>query len=284
MKRSTLLILVSCAPGLVYAADDTADWNDMVRGKTYFQYEHNFKTRDRRHGDSFKLVQKTEDDWSWELKFSTTGGSGKKFDSAFEDSVSGSAGLVIQKGLSLPKGFSLTPSFETNMGSNFLQYLAGGSLSLPRFSKDWSSYVRYRYQYRKYNRTDRWATASLYTNGVNSSGGYTSVTYRKQADLGTHRLEAGLSYSGIKNWGITLMTLYDRADYVNNVMSCTKYGCTASEYTMFNNKKGYWYNEIKVQYRGWGDFIPYVEVDQQNYSGSSVKEQAAVKTGFNYYF
>ncbi|WP_315708550.1 porin [Brenneria uluponensis] len=284
MKKSKFFLLLSIIPCLSYAQEDTAEWNDMVQSKAYFQYEHSFKTQDRRHGDSFKIVQKTKNNWSWELKYSTYGGSGKKYDVAFEDPISGSAGLVIQKGFNLSKNNALIPSFEVDMSNNSLQYLGGATLYFNGLSKNWRPYVRYRYQYRKYNRADRWATTKQYANGVNSSDGYNYVTYRKNGDVGTHRFEAGLTYAGIKNWGITFITLYDYGDYVNDVISCNSYTCTKSIYSQYNNKKGYWYNEIKVQYRGWGDFIPYTEIDQAAYSSSSIKEQATIKTGFNYYF
>ncbi|CAG8998843.1 MAG: hypothetical protein CENE_00803 [Candidatus Celerinatantimonas neptuna] len=242
-----------------------------VPGKTYLQYEHNYKTESRKNGDSIKIVHQTPNKWHFEVKFSAYP---NDKDYMYQNEYGGSAGLVISHSMKLTKKTSMTPSFEMDMSSDSLQYLIGGKINR-KLSKTWSGYIRYRYQYRQYSRSDRYATQTV--SGVETE-------YRKKGDIGTHRFETGITYRGIKDLKLTYIVLYDYARYVNAAQSCSSSSCNDKKYYLYNNKHGYLYNEIKFQYTGWKKIIPYLEIDQKAVSGSSDHQQAVIKTGVNWYF
>lgn len=69
-------------------------------GKTTFQLEHKFKTMDRRHHDTIKLIHKTPALWQYELKFGASGGSGRNYDVAWDDMQGAQEVLLFRKTLS----------------------------------------------------------------------------------------------------------------------------------------------------------------------------------------
>ncbi|MCA2016325.1 hypothetical protein LDJ79_09405 [Vibrio tritonius] len=269
MSAASLLVLTSVQ---TYATDVV---DDTVKGKTYLQYEHNYKTEKRSHGDSIKLVHKTPDRWGFEVKF---GMYPKAIDSAYQNYYGGSAGFVLSKTYKLNKKASLTPQFEIDFQSDSLQYLGGAKISY-KLTPEWNTYFRYRYQFRDYASTDSYKTTN-----VDIGGTSTPITYLAKGNIGTHRLESGISYRGIENWTLQYILLYDYSDYTNSPKSCNSDGCTSLDYAQFNNKKGYLYSKFKIQYQGIKTVIPYFEIDQKSVSSTSNKEQAALKLGFNWYF
>lgn len=273
ISAASLLVLASVQ---AYAAEDV---DDTVKGKTYLQYEHNYQTEKRAHGDSIKLVHKTPENWGFEVKF---GIYPRAIDSAYENYYGGSAGFVLSKTYIIDKETYVSPQFEVDFQSDSLQYLGGATL-YHKLSENWGGYVRYRYQFRDYASTDSFKTRNMYIDGDKTKG-TESVTYRAKGNIGTHRFETGIDYRGIDNWRFQYILLYDYSDYTNSPKSCDSYSCTTLEYASFDNKKGYLYNEFKIQYAGFKSAIPYFEIDQKSVSSTSVKEQACLKLGVNWYF
>jgi len=260
-------------------AYSSESYEDVVNGKSFFQYEHYYKTRSRGHGESFKLGHTSESNWKFNLKFSAYT---RAKDSAYENYYGGSAGAVLQKVFYLNKKTYIVPSFEVDFANSLIQYIVGGKLGT-KFSKNWSGYVRYRYQFRDYASTDAYKTQSMYIDPNDTNSGQKNVEYLYKGNIGTHRLETGTTYR-IGDWKWTYTLLYDYADYTNSPVSCSSTRCTSLSYSKFNNKKGYLYSEIKTQYTGFNLIIPYMEVDQSSYSSTSSKEQATIKIGFNWYY
>ncbi|MFM2484940.1 hypothetical protein [Celerinatantimonas yamalensis] len=268
-----MLLLISCSS---YASEQ---FNDTVKGRTYMQYEHDYLTTSRRHTDSIKIVHQTKNNWHYEAKFGTYSG---KSDQYVSNEYGGSAGFVLQYTKYLDRKTYFSPSLEIDLTNNGVQYLAGASV-YRKLTKNWGGYVRYRYQYRRISRSDKYSTRNMYING-DPNQGVESVTYLSSGDIGTHRFETGIDYSGIRNWRFTYILLYDYAKYINSPKSCSSYTCTGKHYYIYDNKHGYLYNELKVQYYGYKKFIPYFEVDQKSASSTSKKHQAVVEAGFNWYF
>ncbi|MBF9002387.1 MULTISPECIES: hypothetical protein [Vibrio] len=273
------LYLTSLGLLMINQAYAAMDVDDTVKGKTYLQYEHNYQTENRRHGDSIKLVHKTPENWGFEVKF---GIYPRDSDYAYENYYGGSAGFVLSKSYILDKKSYLSPQFEIDFQSDSLQYLAGATL-YRKLSTNWGGYVRYRYQFRDYASTDSYKTRDMYING-DSSQGTESVSYLSKGNIGTHRFETGIDYRGVENWRFQYILLYDYSKYTNSPQSCDSYSCTPLKYYAFNNKHGYLYNEFKVQYTGFKSVIPYMEIDQKAVSSSTSQEQACLKAGFNWYF
>nr|WED68874.1 oligogalacturonate-specific porin KdgM family protein [Pectobacterium colocasium] len=148
--RNLLIVCAGFAPFLTQAETD---------GKTTFQYEHNWKTEDRRHADSIKLIHKKTNGWSYEVKFSTSAGGNSNYDVAYDDMQGGSGGMVIGKDFKLSKAATLTPSFEFSIGNASMMYQPGLKYNY-RINSDWSTYGRYRYEYKKPTRSSRYSTIS----------------------------------------------------------------------------------------------------------------------------
>lgn len=269
-------IIAAFGSGAAVARDDFG----LVPGQTYLQYEHDYLTTDRRHVDSIKIVHKTPTNWHWEVKYSAYPGDS---DYLWENEYGGSAGFVLDKAIILDNKTYVVPEGEVDFQNSSRQYLLGAEL-YRKLSSDWGGYVRYRYQYRQYDSSDKYTTRNMYVDATNTKAGTESVTYLSHGNIGTHRFESGIDYLGFKNWKIEYILLYDYAKYTNSPKSCTSYTCTDSEYYLFDNKHGYLYNELKIQYAGIKNFIPYFEVDQKYVSGTSVKQQAVLDLGFDWFF
>lgn len=274
MIGATSLLVLSSVH--VYASET---YEEVVSGKSFIQYEHFHKTKSRTQGDSFKLGYTSENRWKFNLKFSAYT---RAEDAAYENYYGGSAGAVLQKVMYLTKKTYIVPSFEVDFANSLIQYIAGGKVGT-KFSKNWSGYVRYRYQYRDYASTDAYKIKSMYIDPDDHSLGKHDVEYLYKGNLGTHRLETGTTYR-IGDWKWTYILLYDHTDYTNNPVSCSSDSCTPLTYRKYDNKKGYLYNELKAQYTGFDSIVPYIEVDQSAYSSTSPQEQATIKVGLNWYF
>lgn len=276
MKKGYLTVVggLLFASWYAHATSDVSDLYDTVTGKTYVQYEHDYQWTRRRHSDSIKIVHTTPKNFHYELKF---GMYPDDNDYLFKNEYSGSGGLVLQYTSYLNKKTYLTPSFETDFMDVGMQYIAGATL-YRKLNNKWGAYIRYRYQYRRYGRADRMGTKTV---------GGSEITYRKKADTGTHRFEYGIDYRLNANWRFQYIGLYDYIYSVHGAQSCSSSSCTDVKSYMYNNKHGYYYSEVKVQYYGWyktHHFIPYFEVDQKSGSSSAPKQDAVLELGANIYF
>ncbi|MEA9391308.1 oligogalacturonate-specific porin KdgM family protein [Acerihabitans sp. TG2] len=248
-------------------------------GKTTFQYEHNWKTMDRRHSDSIKLIHKLTSGWSYEVKFSTSAGGNSNYDTAYDDMQGGSGGLVIGKDFKLSdKKSTITPSFETSIGSSSVSYQPGIKYNYS-INKEWSAYARYRYELKKISRSTRYSTISN-----SDKYGYAGDTYLSKSDTGRHRLDTGLTYSGFKDLALTYVFNYYLGDNVTESYSYKNGKFIEKNYTVHNGKKNDYENQFKIQYKYFKKLMPYLEVDDVTVSGTSASRQAKIKIGFNYVF
>ncbi|MCS3432222.1 oligogalacturonate-specific porin KdgM family protein [Klebsiella sp. BIGb0407] len=249
-----------------------------AEGKTTIQIEHNFKTQDRRHNDSFKLIHKTPSLWQYEVKFGTSSGGGKNYDVAWDDMQGGSGGLVIQKDFKMPmKGNTLTPSFEVSFGSTSVNYQPGVKYSYS-INKDWSVYGRYRYEIKKISRSDRYKTISS-----SDKFGYAGDQYRSKSDTARNRFDTGVTWSGIPNISLGYVFNYYVGDNLNESSSYSKGVFTSNQYAVYNGKKTDYEHQFKIQYR-YQQWRPYLEVDDVSVSSTSKSRQGKIKIGVNYQF
>lgn len=249
-----------------------------AEGKTTLQVEHNFKTMDRRHSDSFKLIHKTPTSWQYELKFSTTSGGGKNYDVAWDDMQGGSGGIVIQKDFKLSdKKSSLTPSFEVAYGSSSVGYQPGLKYSYT-ISKDWSVYGRYRYELKQQSRSSRYKTVSS-----KDKYGYAGEKYRSKSDVARHRLDAGFTWSGIPNLSLGYVFNLYIGDNLNDSWSYSNGQFSQNEYAVYNGHKTDYEHQFKLQYK-YKQWQPYLEIDDISVSGTSKSRQGKIKIGVKYQF
>lgn len=81
-------MFISSFPAYVFAGS----------GQTSFQYEHNWKSMDQIHGDTIKLISKTDNNQlAIEFKFGVTQGGRNKREVLYDDMHGGSGGVVIQE-------------------------------------------------------------------------------------------------------------------------------------------------------------------------------------------
>lgn len=283
MKLSAVINGILFA-GMVFTLPTTVMAAD---GKTTFQYEHNFKTMDRRHGDTFKIIHRTVNNWQYEFKFSTNAGGNSNYDTAYDDMQGASGGMVVQKQISLPAAFTLTPSFEFSIGSSAVTYQPGLKLSY-KINKDWSTAFRYRYELKKVSRSDRYKTVSNSRDTV-----YNGVDYVNKPDTGRHRLDWSISYSGFKNFGLSYVFNYYNGDYVNTGYTYTKGSSATNNIGSFTKQRYVAYDDGRINYEhhfkiSWKyskQFQPYLELrDVAGKNTSTDSRQAQVKIGFNYVF
>lgn len=247
-------------------------------GKTTFQYEHNWKTMDRRHNDSFKLIHKLSSGWQYELKFGTSSGGGSNEDVAFDDMQGGSGGMVISKTIALTKSGSITPSFEFAIGNSAVTYQPGLKYGYT-FNKQWSVFGRYRYELKKVSRDSRYSTVSS-----NDKYGHADEHYRSKSDAGRHRLDAGFSYKITPLLSFSYSYNYYIGDYINSSSSYSNGNFSENEYQVYRGKKTDYEHDFKIQYQLTKQLVPYLEVDDVSYSGTSSSRQGKVKIGANYTF
>ncbi|ASY78422.1 oligogalacturonate-specific porin KdgM family protein [Pectobacterium polaris] len=272
MKINTRNLLIVCAgftPFLTQAETD---------GKTTFQYEHNWKTEDRRHSDSIKLIHKKTNGWSYEVKFSTSAGGNSNYDVAYDDMQGGSGGMVIGKDFKLSKAATLTPTFEFSIGNSTMMYQSGLKYNY-RINSDWSTYGRYRYEYKKPTRSSRYSTIS-----ASDKYGYAGESYLSKSDTGRHRLDAGVTYSGLDNINLTYVFNYYIGDNTTKSYKYSKGEFTEREYAVYDNGKTDYEHQFKVQYKLNKQLTPYIEYDDISQSSTSSSRQGKIKVGFNYVF
>ncbi|KHN56252.1 oligogalacturonate-specific porin KdgM family protein [Pectobacterium fontis] len=272
MKISTCTLLIVCAgltPFLTQAATD---------GKTTFQYEHNWKTEDRLHADSIKLIHKKTDGWSYEVKFSTSAGGNKNYDVAYDDMQGGSGGIVIGKDFKLSPAATLTPSMEFSIGNSSVSYQPGLKYNY-RINGDWSVYGRYRYEYKKPTRSSRYSTIT-----TSDKYGHAGESYLSSSDTGRHRLDTGFTYSGFENISLSYVFNYYIGDNTTKSYKYSKGVFTEKEYAVYDNGKTDYEHQFKVQYKFNKQLTPYIEYDDINESKTSSARQGKIKVGFNYAF
>lgn len=248
-------------------------------GKTTLQYEHNFKTMDRRHSDSYKLIHKTKSQWQYELKFSTSAGGGKAYDVAYDDMQGGSGGIVIQKDLkfSSDKQGTWTPSFEVSYGSSSVSYQPGLKYNYS-INKEWSVYGRYRYELKKQSRSSRYSTVS--SSDKYGNGG---EKYLSKSDTGRHRIDSGFSWNGIPNLSLGYVFNLYIGDNTNDSWTYSNGQYTKKEYAVYRGRKVDYEHQFKAQYK-YKQWQPYIEVDDVSVSGTSKSRQGKVKLGIKYQF
>lgn len=269
INKLTIGIMIGCIPCSLLAAD----------GRTTFQYEHKFKTTDRRHHDTLKLIHKTPELWHFEVKFGTSAGSSRNYDVAYDDMQGGSGGLVLQKDFRLlERRATLTPSMEFAFGNTSLTYQPGARLSYS-INKEWSVYGRYRYELKKLTRDYRYNTISQ-----SDKYGHAGEVYRSRSDTGRHRLDSGVSYSGIPHLQLSYVFNYFIGDNINDSWSYKNGVFTANQYAVYNGKKTDTEQQFKIAVRYFKQFRPYLEVDDVTVSGNSKSRQQQYKIGFNYLF
>lgn len=248
-------------------------------GKTTFQLEHKFKTMDRRHHDTIKLIHKTPALWQYELKFGASGGSGRNYDVAWDDMQGGSGGIVIQKDIKFSdKKSTLTPSMEFSYGNTSVTWQPGTKYNYS-IDKTWSVYGRYRYELKKLTRDSRSSTVS-----ASDKYGYAGTEYRSKSDTARHRLDAGISYSGFQYVQLSYVYNYYIGDNLNSSWSYKNGEFTPNKYAVYNGRKTDYEQQFKIQLRYFKQFRPYLEVDDVSVSGTSKSRQGQFKIGFNYQF
>ncbi|MEN0612906.1 oligogalacturonate-specific porin KdgM family protein [Klebsiella indica] len=269
IKNITTGVCIALISPAILAAD----------GKTTLQYEHNFKTMDRRHSDSYKLIHKTKSLWQYELKFSSSAGGGKTYDVAYDDMQGGSGGIVIQKDLKFSgdKKSTLTPSFEVSYGSSSVGYQPGLKYSYT-INKEWSVYGRYRYEVKKQSRSSRYKTVSS-----SDAYGHEGEKYLSKSDTGRHRIDTGFSWNGIPNLSLGYVFNLYIGDNLNDSWTYSKGQYTQNRYAAYNGRKTDYEHQFKVQYK-YKQWQPYLEVDDVAVSATSKSRQGKIKLGIKYQF
>lgn len=244
-------------------------------GRTTLQLEHNFKTTDRRHNDSVKLIHRTPSQWQFEVKFGASGGGGRNYDVAFDDMQGGSGGIVVQRNFKLDDDNTLTPQAELSFGNSSITYQAGARLS-HRVNNDWSVYGRYRYEYRSRSNNDSYRSVRVGDSDIDT-------VYRSQSDTGRHRFDTGFSWRATSNlqFGYTLNVYL--GENLNSSWDYTDNEFVPRGYAAFDGNRWDYANEFKMQYR-MGQLSPYFEVHDVSVSGDSSSRQGQVKLGIKYQF
>ncbi|MBP5979223.1 MAG: porin [Halomonas sp.] len=258
------LLLVTASPALLAS-----------EGRTTLQLEHNFKTTDRRHNDSVKLIHRMPSQWQFEVKFGASGGGGRNYDVAFDDMQGGSGGLVVQRNFKLDDVNTLTPQAEVSFGNSSVTYQGGARLS-HRVNSDWSVYGRYRYEYRSRSNNDSYRS-------VRHNDSDIDTVYRSQSDTGRHRFDTGFSWRATSNLQLGYTLNVYLGENLNSSWNYTDNEFVPRGYAAFNGNRWDYANEFKLQYR-MGQLSPYFEVHDVSVSGDSSSRQAQVKFGIKYQF
>lgn len=265
LKKISLMVFISTFSAYAFAGS----------GQTTFQYEHNWKSMDRIHADTLKLIHKTEDNWQFEFKFGVTEGGGNKRDTLYDDMYGGSGGFVIQKTFTLPNGFgSLIPALELGFGKDLTLYQPGLKYSY-KFNSDWSSSLRYRYEWKKISQSERYKTAKIAGN---------RVKYLASSNTGRHRLDWALNYSGLKQLNLAYTFNYYIGDFTNDSYKVVNNKLVKNKYKAYNNKKTDYEQEFKITYNYSKLFRPYFSISDVAKNKTTDTRQAKFKVGFNYNF
>ncbi|WP_392563540.1 oligogalacturonate-specific porin KdgM family protein [Orbus wheelerorum] len=251
----------------LYAIADT--------GQTTFQYEHNWKSIDRKHGDSLKLIHKTNDNWQYEFKFSTAVGGASLRDVLYDDMQGGSGGVVIQRTYILPNHLgSLIPSFELGFGKDLTLFQPGLKYAY-KINNNWSTNLRYRYEWKKISQSERYKVAKI-------AG--SQVSYVANGNVGRHRIDWGLNYSGIKALGLSYTFNYYIGDYTNTPYRVASGQLIKNKYSAYNGKKVDYEQEFKITWNYSKLLRPYFSLSDVSKNKTSDARQAKFKLGFNYLF
>ncbi|QHM71792.1 oligogalacturonate-specific porin KdgM family protein [Mixta intestinalis] len=247
-------------------------------GKTILQYEHNFKTMDRRHSDSYKLIHKTKSLWQYEIKFASAAGGNKNYDVAWDDMQGGSGGIVVQKDFKFDdKKSTLTPSFEVSYGNSSVGYQPGVKYTYS-INKKWSTYARYRYEIKKPSRSSRYKTISK-----SDKYGYAGEKYRAKSDTARHRIDTGISWNGIPNLSLGYVFNLYVGDNLNDSWTYKNGVFTSNRYSVYRDGKTDYEHQFKIQY-SWQQWQPYLEIDDVSVSNTSKSRQGKFKIGVKYKF
>ncbi|MFQ1054406.1 oligogalacturonate-specific porin KdgM family protein [Gilliamella apicola] len=265
LKKIPLLMFLSTFPIYSFAGS----------GQTVFQYEHNWKSMDRIHGDTIKLIHKTDNNWQYEFKFGVTEGGGNKRDVLYDDMHGGSGGVVIQKNITLDNGWgSIIPALELGFSKDLVLYQPGLKYSY-KFNSDWSSSIRYRYEWKKISQAERYKTAKV-------SG--QQVKYKATSNSGRHRFDWALNYSGFKAFNLAYTFNYYLGDFTNNSYKFSKGTFEKNKYIAYNNKKNDYEQEFKITYNYSKLLRPYFSISDVSKNKTTDTRQAKFKVGFNYAF
>ncbi|OCG37418.1 oligogalacturonate-specific porin KdgM family protein [Gilliamella sp. Gris1-4] len=265
LKKISLMILISTFSLYAFAGS----------GQTTFQYEHNWKSMNRIHADTLKLIHKTDDNWQYEFKFGVNEGGGNKRDVLYDDMYGGSGGVVIQKIFGLPNDWgALIPALELGFGKDLTLYQPGLKYSY-KFNSDWSSSLRYRYEWKKISQAERYKIAKIFGN---------EVKYISSSNTGRHRLDWALAYSGIKVLNLVYTFNYYIGDFTNQSYKALKNELAKNKYKAYNNKKTDYEQEFKVTYNYSKLFRPYFSISDVSKNKTTDTRQAKFKVGFNYAF
>lgn len=265
LKSTSFLVFICSCSGYVHA--DSAP--------TTFQYEHNWKSMDRIHADTLKLIKKTDDNWQFEFKFSASAGGGNQRDVFYDDMQGGSGGVVIQKTYNLPNKLgSLIPSFELGFSKDTTLYQPGLKYSY-KINNDWSTSLRYRYEFKKISQAERYKMAKI-------SG--EQVKYISSSNAGRNRIDWALMYSGIKALSLAYTFNYYIGDYTNNSYKVINKQLVKNKYQVYNNKKTDYEQEFKITWNYSKLFRPYFSLSDVSKNKTNDTRQAKFKIGFNYAF
>lgn len=247
----------------------------VYAGQTTFQYEHNWKSMDRKHAESLKLIHKDDNNWQYEFKFSAASGGGSNRDVLYDDMQGGSGGVVIQRTYTLPnKWGSIIPSLELGFSKDSTLFQPGLKYSY-RINNDWSTSLRYRYEWKKISQSERYKVSKIAGN---------QVEYIANGDAGRHRIDWALNYSGIKALGLSYTFNYYVGDYTNTSYKVVAGRLVKNEYLAYNNKKTDYEQEFKMTWHYSKKIKPYLSISDVSKSKTNDTRQAKFKVGFNYLF
>lgn len=274
-------------------------------GSTTFQYEHNWKEHDRRKSDSIKLIQKTDSGWGFEFKFgATAGGNDSNHTQSYDDMEGGSGGVVIQYNYKLDDNWGqIQPSMEFGFSKNKTLFQPGLKYSY-KITKDWSTELRYRYEFNKISQSERDKTATISSGITTDANGKQTITketvdYIGTSDTGRHRINWLIAYSGFEKFNISYNFNYYIGKNINTSYSTEKSSVwlngkepsspnwtslVQNEYSQFKHKKIDYAQEIKITYLYSKQFRPYLELDEISRNKDNSQRHIQYKIGFNYTF
>lgn len=265
IKKISLLMFISSFPAYVFAGS----------GQTSFQYEHNWKSMDRIHGDTIKLIHKTDNNWQYEFKFGVTEGGGNKRDVLYDDMHGGSGGVVIQRTFNLQDSWgSLVSSLELGFNKDTTLFQPGLKYNY-KINSDFSTSLRYRYEWKKISQAERYKNAKI--DGE-------QVKYIASSNSGRHRFDWGLAYSGFKIVALSYTFNYFIGDYLNNSYKVVNSQLIKNKYKVYNNKKTDYEHEFKITYNYSKLLRPYFSITDVSKNKTTDTRQAKFKVGFNYSF
>jgi len=243
---------------------------------TTLQFEHDWKSKDARHTESIKLINKLPHDIDLELKMSPSDGGGQKPNVAYDDMVGGTGAIVLQQDYWLNKADRLAPNIEAGAGSSST-YVEPGLKWSHVFNETWDAYVRYRFQLTKYSRSNRYSTVSS-----SDKYGYADEKYLSKADVGKHLVDFGFDYRISPKFSFSYVFDWYYGDYLGDAYKYSKGTFTKSQYALYDGRKTDYQNEFEIQYAYSSTFRPYFEIAEVSYSSTSNQRQAKFELGFKY--